>query len=174
MRKALDEAGYENVRLLSPECAAYYQHAVIMGKDYSSLYDDPEFADAVGVLGTHSYCFIATGESSDIDVYKFAMNASNFPDKERWETEFSGGKVETLDELDMNLGTAMFTTEVMLGDVIWGGMNCWMYWNGYDSRQFTYPNKQTRFMETGKIGGDRKSTRLNSSHTDSSRMPSSA
>ena len=154
MRKALDAGGYENVRLLSPECAAYYQHAVIMGTDYSSLYEDPEFADAVGVLGTHSYCFVSTGESKDTDVYKFAMNASNFPEKDRWETEFSGGRVgfEELDDISMNLGTAMFSTEVMLGDVIWGGMNCWMYWNGYDSRQFTYPDSTTRFMRTGKLG----------------------
>ncbi len=158
MRKALDEGGYKDVRLLAPECASYYQHSVILGTNFSSLYDDPEFTDAIGIFGTHSYCAISTGASKDTDVYQFAMNCSNFPEKERWETEFSGGtgtipEYAALRDISMNLTNSIFTTEIMLGDIMFGGINCWMYWNGYEHRQFTYPDKTTRFMETGALGG---------------------
>lgn len=152
MRKALDEAGYEDVLLMAPECAAYYQHSVQMGNNYSALYEDPEFEKAIGIFGTHSYAFLKTGESKNTDVYKFAMNVGNFTDRERWQTEFSGGRIEELDDISMNLGQAIYTTRIMLGDVIWGGMTRWMYWNGYENRQYLYADKTAKFMDRIELG----------------------
>ncbi len=152
MRKALDEGGYENVRLLCPETAAYYQMEVILGKHWSSLYEDPEFRDAVGVIGSHAYCAVNSGSTTDIDNYKFCSISGNFPEKDRWETEFSGGCTTELQNVSMNMGNAMFTTRVMLADLTWAGINCWMVWNGYDSRQFLYPNNTTKFMDSGSLG----------------------
>lgn len=156
LRKALDDAGYNDVLLAGPECAAYYQHSVCMGKNYSALYEDPEFAESLGVLITHSYFFIKSGMAYDSDLYNFAMNASNFPEKERWQTEFSGGYIDELGSMSMDLGQGLRTTQIMLGDVVWGGMNRWLYWNGYESRQYRYPDKTVRFMD-GKALGDHQS-----------------
>ena len=154
MRKALDEGGYKDVRLIGSEDVSYQHHKHILGINYSQFYNDPEFCDALDTFATHAYCaVIPNGDYKDIDVYKFAMNCSNFPEKERWETEYSGGRIQALDNINMDLGDALRTTETMLADIMFGGINCWMYWNGYEYRQFTYPDKTIRFMEKSGLGG---------------------
>ena len=69
---------------------------------------------------------------------------------------------------------ALFLTAVACFSVfamIFGGLMC----QGFSWEELTsnYYNEKN-YLETQDCGQDRKSTRLNSSHTDSSRMPSSA
>lgn len=151
MRKALDEGGFSDVMLLGPENAGYYQYFDQMGTNYSALYDDPEFAQSLGALITHSYYFINSG-GKPTDTYRFDMNASNFPHMERWETEFSGGMSSGEGIISMEQRSCILTTQIMTADIVWSGMNRWLYWNGFDFRQYVYPNGDIRFMDSGKLG----------------------
>ena len=144
MRKAFDENGLEDIILLAGETAAHYQQKVIFGINFSNLYNDPEFVDSIGAVITHSY--VMTANSDDDDLYNFDMNLSNFPQLERWQTEFSGGpKTNAMSDIN----NALFSTRVFIGDVCWGGMNRWFYWYGFfGTRQNVYADGRVRWMKT--------------------------
>ena len=144
MRKAFDENGLEDIILLAGETAAHYQQKVIFGINFSNLYNDPEFVDSIGAVITHSY--VMTANSDDDDLYNFDMNLSNFPQLERWQTEFSGGpKTNAMSDIN----NALFSTRVFIGDVCWGGMNRWFYWYGFfGTRQNVYADGRVRWMTT--------------------------
>ena len=62
-------------------------------------------------------------------------------------------------------------TELYFTDVLWPDFND----KEFEQALAAYAGRQRRFGQTGEQAeADRKSTRLNSSHTDISRMPSSA
>ncbi|MGN0180221.1 MAG: sugar-binding protein [Monoglobaceae bacterium] len=152
MRKALDENGFEDIMLLGPENAGYFQYFTQMEKDYAKLYNDPEFARALGALTTHAYYFITSGNSQPEDAYRFDMTASNFPHMERWETEYSGGLAGGEGIISQEMRAAIQTAQILVGDVAWSGMNRWFYWNGFDWRQYIYPNGNIKFMDSGQLG----------------------
>lgn len=145
LRQKMNDAGFEEVLITGPETSAYYNCYNYTGGGFSSngggfnfskLADDADYADALGVLCTHTYIF--SDSSNDADVTKYAAEASAFPDKERWQTEFSGLGSDSECLLsdgtsDMNMGTALFTMRVLSSDVGWAGMNRWYYWRGYTS-----------------------------------------
>ena len=170
LRNKLNSAGFEGVKILGPETAAYYQMYIQMGGklhnlQFANFAEDKEFADAIGIIGVHSYAMKIGDRSYHTDIEQFANAASDYPDKERWQTEFSeSNKFET------NMDASIYTMRILSADVGWAGMNRWFYWRSYyyayttDENGITYDVYNMKYSQqsliVGTPGGKLKTTKL--------------
>lgn len=145
LRTGLDAAGYGAVKLIGPEAAHYTYLRRQLGENFEELDRDPEFADALDAIAVHSYILPSSSQNKDME--DFIRNASKYPDKERWQTEFSTAH-HLASELEID--RAISTMRVFSSDMAWAGHNVWMYWWGYDPRQLiTNTNQQTLVFGDG-------------------------
>ncbi len=128
VRKAFDENGYEDVKIVVPEGASVRQQRMTFGNEFELFRDDPEWADSIDVFAHHSY---AQG-FDELDTLKQYIDfLDEYPDKERWQTEFSGGNKETwFTDRNITFDMSMFFLKVFMGDMEWIGCNTWMFWYG--------------------------------------------
>ena len=170
LRNKLNEKGFESVKILGPETAAYYQMYIQMGGklhnlEFSNFAEDKEFADAIGVIGVHSYAMKVGDRSYHSDIEQFAKAASAYPDKERWQTEFSES-----DKFETNMDSSIYTMRILSADVGWAGINRWFYWRSYyyaytlDENDITYDVYNTKYSQqsllVGPLKGKLKTTKL--------------
>lgn len=151
LRKTLDDAGLGSVLIITPETASYYSQYRFMGGsapgsgsssyfNFDNLAEDSEYADSIGAFAIHSYYQTSIG-ARDADIANYALQTSKYPEKERWQTEFSGmgGSGEVLSNpdddmsFDYDFGNALFTMRILASDVGWAGINRWYYWQAYRS-----------------------------------------
>lgn len=159
LRKKLDDAGFEKVLIMGPETAAYYQMHIQMGGKlhdikFTNFVEDKEFADAIGVIGVHSYAMQVGNRSYHSDIEQFAKAASDYPEKERWQTEFSES-----DKFETNMDASIYTMRILSADVGWAGMNKWFYWRSYfhsytlDENGITYDVFNTKYSQQSLVVG---------------------
>lgn len=152
MRKTLDENGYEDVILLAAEGGGYLSNPRWLGEGYSVLKTDEEFNEAVGAICTHSY--VIQGYTKDEDVNQFVENASQFPDKDRWQTEFSNSSMLGRDKMIDRCIEAM---RVFAADMEWAGINYWSWWLGWNSSRLIDIFEQETLIEGDGVSSVRKS-----------------
>jgi O-glycosyl hydrolase len=124
LRAKLDDAGFEDVQLLGPEGAAYYENELLLGQDFSALSNDPTLYDAIDGLTSHSY--FARGYDNDATYQSYADVVKLFPEKDKWQTEYST-LIEGVSEMDMAINVA----ERLSSDMALIGNNYWFWWLGW-------------------------------------------
>ncbi len=150
-RKAFDENGYADIKIVNPEGAAIEQQISTFGDKYERFRKSPEWADSVDIFAHHSY---AMGFDR-LDVLKeYIEFMDEYPDKERWQTEFSGGTGKGwYTENNSALDIALFRLKVFMGDIEWVGCNTWMFWMGVaESGGKLFENGELYGMGAGKLG----------------------
>lgn len=128
MRRTLDAAGYAEIDLLGPEGGGYISNKRWFGENASSFDEDPEYADAIDAIATHSYPYKqGTPDSAIID---FVAACDKYPEKDRWQTELCNGNQWGATQVDR----AILTMGTLNSDMVWGRMNYWLWWIGFDTR----------------------------------------
>ncbi len=130
LRKALDENGYEDVRLAVPEGASIWQQFTALGKGFSLWEEDPEYADAVDIIMYHSYL---QNWNNLEPIQQFVDCIAKYPDKEVWQTELSllNGDRWYCDTQIMDATMKLLKTFV--SDMAWVGCNTWLSWGTNES-----------------------------------------
>ncbi|MEK0316139.1 sugar-binding protein [Cohnella sp. 56] len=124
LRAKLDTAGFEDVQILGPEGAAYYENELLLGQNFSALSSDAELYDAIDGLTSHSY--FAKGYDNDASYKSYADVVKLFPEKDKWQTEYST-LIEHVSEMDMAINAA----ERLSSDMALIGNNYWFWWLGW-------------------------------------------
>lgn len=128
LRKTLDQAGYQDLKLMAPESDEYKNSVTWLGHGFSALEENPEYADAIDIIASHSY---KGKDATDQDVINYAANTAKYPDKEVWMTEYcTAGNQMGEKEIDR----AIEASRILISDMAWAGNNSWFWWLGWDPR----------------------------------------
>lgn len=127
LREALDENGYEDVKIGAPEGASIWQTFGSIGDNFSMWEENPDYSDAVGAFVYHSY----PQNYDNLDVLKnFKECLNRYPDKEIWQTELSLLLGETWYTENEIMDASLIMLKVFVSDMAWIGCNKWLFWYG--------------------------------------------
>ena len=152
LRRTLNENGYNSVKLLGPESSSYPGTATSAG-DVSGIFAkvDREYADALDIIGVHSYEVTYTSEQFDDAISQYANPPEILQGKDKWQTEYCvGGSVEPGKTFQMDTAQKEFRT--LSADVGWGGNNVWCHWAGYYHYFVPLADRDTEISHAPKNG----------------------
>jgi O-glycosyl hydrolase len=124
LRAKLDAAGYTSVQILAPEGATYHENELLLGQGLSALNTDSALNNAIGGLASHSYFSKGYDTTEVYQKYRDALD--NFPEKDRWQTEYST-LIAGVSEMDM----AINASRRLASDMAFIRNNYWFWWLGW-------------------------------------------
>lgn len=152
LRKTLDAAGYGAIQILGPEGGGYRSNSTWLGKGFSALEEDEEYANAIGAFCSHSYP-LKQG-SPDSDLAEWLSGCDKYPEKDRWQSEYCNGNSYGTTQVDRT----MIAISTLNSDMVWGRNNYWIWWLGFDTR-YSIDNNYQEVL----LGGDGVSSVVKSS-----------